>query len=335
MLGSSWTISPDSFRPSPLSVRPWAPVKLAGLVLARASSPIWLGSAGRPLPGWAAGGSRAGGSGDQDEMPKAAPKKGRRCSSRRQGIDQAPLRGCSHHAHLLLASSCCRDPPACSPEPAAIGTAQVFPTQSIQKAAATLKSLKLNHLRGKLWLGYVSGYRNWSPMLGCDKITYCKNKLITHLGYLWVELVLSCSLKRNARPKQCSLPGCSNREARPAALLPKHTVAPHGKKGTHHCQKTEECNKIGTDSESWPCLEPRLSLISIFSYSAYFSTLLSISVKQGFKIPSYYSFCFFPLVPKLNPRLQWTQSHANKRRGLPPVDLQAGLVPTHQNFVLF
>lgn len=51
-------------------------------------------------------------------------------------------------------------------------------------------------------------------------------------------------------PKQCSLLRCSNSEAPPAALLPKHTVALHGEKAIHVCQKPEkfeECSKICTE----------------------------------------------------------------------------------------
>lgn len=154
--------------------------------------------AGFAFPGRAAGGSRARSSGERGNIPKAAPEQGRHSSSLGQGMDQAPRCGFRHRKHLLPASSHCRDSPAHRAEPAAIGAVQAFPIQSNKKAVATLKRLKSNHLEGKLWLGYISGYHNRSQMLGCDKITYCKNKVITRLGYLWVESVLSYLLKWNA-----------------------------------------------------------------------------------------------------------------------------------------
>lgn len=136
-----------------------------------------------PFPGRAAGGSRAGGSWERGDMPKAAPKRGRHSSSLGQGMDQAPLCGYWHHRHLLPLPPAAGDPPARRPEPTAVGAVPLFPTQRNQKAFATLKSLKSNHLEGKLWLGYVSGYHDQSQALGCDKITCCENKVITRLGY--------------------------------------------------------------------------------------------------------------------------------------------------------
>ena len=96
----------------------------------------------------------------------------------------------------------------------------------------------------------------------------------------------------------------------------------------------EECNKICTAAEGWPCLGQQLSMIITISRSAYFNILLSISIKQGLKYPHFIPF-FFLLVHKLIPQLQWTQSNARKFKGFLSVDLQAGFVPTCQNLVLF
>lgn len=135
--------------------------------------------AGFVFPGRTAGGSRARSSGERGNMPKAAPEQGRHSSSLRHLCVGTGTAGVS--CRLLPTAG---DSPAHRVEPAAIGAVQVFPIQSNKKAVATLKSLKSNHLEGKLWLGYISGYHNRSQMLGCDKITYCKNKVITRLGYL-------------------------------------------------------------------------------------------------------------------------------------------------------
>jgi len=91
----------------------------------------------------------------------------------------APASGRGRTGHLCMGTgtagipSAAGDPPACRPEPAAVGAVPGFPMQSNQKAVAPLKSLKFNHLEGKIWLGYFSSYHDRSQALGCDKITCC------------------------------------------------------------------------------------------------------------------------------------------------------------------
>lgn len=115
-------------------------------------------------------------------------------------------------------------------------------------------------------------------------------------------------------PQQCSLLGCSQSEAWPAALLPKHAEALHVRRAHITVRSLKffgECNKKWRDSVSWPCLGQQLAVISTIPCSVYFNKLLSISIKQGFKIPSFYSI-FLPLDTQTHPSAavklkQWQQ----------------------------
>lgn len=172
MLGSSWTISSASFGLSPLSVWPWEPA------VGNAAKTCWFCPDGLQ---WGVGLLAAGRGVIYQKLPQ-----------NRAGTAQASGRVWTRHLCTGTGTSgiscwlhpTTGDPPACRPEPTAIDIVQLFPMQSNQKVVATLKSLKLNRLEGKLGLGCISGYHNQSQMLGYDKILHCENKVTTHLGYL-------------------------------------------------------------------------------------------------------------------------------------------------------
>lgn len=165
----------------------WRQQNSAGFVFARASSPNTA-----VLPMWAVRGAGLGAEWRGD-ICQRHPKRGK--LEPQTGYGPGTSLKVKHCRQLLLISPqplCLQSRTHCQRHHAP----KASPVQNNQKVLyQPLKSLKTNNLEGRLWLAYIHAYYHLSQLPGCDKITSCKNKIITRLGYLCIESVLSYLLE--------------------------------------------------------------------------------------------------------------------------------------------